>query len=729
MRTFFLSPTAYGDGLTSATLGVVRALQKRGVKVGFFKPISQPIRSEKNKDKSLNSGKVKSDAANVEDKSSFFINSVTGFKAPKSIELDYAQRLLSEGKRGDLMEEVVRQFQEIDNVDVIVVEGLVPTRALPYSDQLNAAIVRSLDASVLIVAAPNDDDAQSFEERVEIAAEMYGGVKSDKVLGVIVNKVGKPDEYHIVNAVDDDVSHRTLSAKQCLNAVKEQYSFLKRNSLRIAGAIPWTPVLLAPRTNEIAEYLGAEWVNEGEALSRRMRSISICARTVPNITRVLRAGELLVMPGDRDAIFLAACMAALNGVPLAGVLLTGGLLPDPRIIELCQAALAGGLPVMSVPSTSFGTATALTRMNLEVPMDDKQRIENVMDTFSSFIDSKWLQEQSDIHREARMSPPAFRHQLIKRASKANKRVVLPEGDEPRTVQAAAICHQKGIAHCVLLAKPEAVYRVAKAQGVILPDDIEIIDPASITNNYIEPMVELRKHKGLTAPMAEAQLTDNVVLGTMMLALDEVDGLVSGAVHTTANTIRPAFQLIKTRKDAPIASSVFFMLLPDNVLVYGDCAINPDPTAEQLASIAIQSAESAAAFGIKPRVAMISYSTGTSGAGVEVEKVNKATQIVREKAPHIEIDGPLQYDAAAIASVAQKKAPDSPVAGKATVFIFPDLNTGNTTYKAVQRSADVVSIGPMLQGLNKPVNDLSRGALVDDIVYTIALTAIQAHKPE
>lgn len=720
MRTFFLSPTAYGDGLTSATLGVVRALQKRGLTVGFFKPISQPMQAGKNKGK---------DTSITEDKSSFFIRSVTGFVAPDSIDLDYAQRLLSEGKRGDLMEAVVRQFQEISNVDVVVVEGLVPTRALPYSDQLNAAIVRSLDASVLIVAAPNEDDAQSFEERVEIAAEMYDGINSEKVLGVIVNKVGKPDEYKIVNAVDDEVSHPSLNVIQSYALVNQQFPFFKKNKLHIAGAIPWTPELLAPRTSEIAKYLDAEWINEGDADSRRMHSISICARTVPNITRVLRAGELLVVPGDRDDVFLAAGMAALNGVPLAGVLLTGSLQPDSRVMELCQAALASGLPVMSVSSTSFGTATALTRMNLEVPMDDKQRIENVMDTFSGFIDSQWLKEQSDIQREARMSPPAFRYQLIKRASKANKRIVLPEGDEPRTVKAAAICHQKGIAHCILLAKPESVHRVAKAQGVTLPDDIEIIDPSSIVKNYIAPMVELRKHKGLTAPMAEAQLSDTVVLGTMMLALDEVDGLVSGAVHTTANTIRPAFQLIKTRKDAPIASSVFFMLLPDNVLVYGDCAINPDPTAEQLAAIAIQSSESAESFGIKSRVAMISYSTGTSGAGVEVEKVNKATQIVREKAPHIEIDGPLQYDAAAIASVAKKKAPNSSVAGKATVFIFPDLNTGNTTYKAVQRSADVISIGPMLQGLNKPVNDLSRGAKVDDIVYTIALTAIQAHKPE
>ena len=315
--------------------------------------------------------------------------------------------------------------------------------------------------------------------------------------------------------------------------------------------------------------------------------------------------------------------------------------------------------------------------------------------------------------------------MVQRAQKAGKRIVLPEGSEPRTVQAAAICQARGIARCVLLAKPEEVQAVAQAQGIVLPEGLEIIDPDLVRQRYVEPMVELRKGKGLNAPMAEQQLEDSVVLATMMLALDEVDGLVSGAIHTTASTIRPALQLIKTAPGYNLVSSVFFMLLPDQVLVYGDCAVNPDPSASDLAEIAVQSAASAQAFGIPARVAMISYSTGDSGSGVDVDKVREATRLAREQRPDLLIDGPLQYDAAAIASVGRQKAPNSPVAGQATVFIFPDLNTGNTTYKAVQRSADCVSVGPMLQGLRKPVNDLSRGALVEDIVYTIALTAIQA----
>jgi phosphate acetyltransferase len=324
-----------------------------------------------------------------------------------------------------------------------------------------------------------------------------------------------------------------------------------------------------------------------------------------------------------------------------------------------------------------------------------------------------------------MSPAAFCYRVTERARAAEKRIVLPEGDEPRTIRAAALCAQRNIARCVLLGEPEEIQRVAEGLEVELPKNLEILDPALLCKNYVSPLVEMRKHKGLTAEDAAELLNDNVWLGTVMLALGEVDGLVSGAVHSTANTIRPALQIIKTKQGAKVVSSIFFMCLPDQVLVYGDCAVNPDPDAETLADIAIQSAESAERFGIPARVAMISYSTGESGSGADVDKVREATRIAQGKRSDLLLDGPLQYDAASMADVAATKAPDSPVAGRATVFIFPDLNTGNTTYKAVQRSANVISIGPMLQGLRRPVNDLSRGALVEDIVYTIAITAIQA----
>ena len=342
----------------------------------------------------------------------------------------------------------------------------------------------------------------------------------------------------------------------------------------------------------------------------------------------------------------------------------------------------------------------------------------------SEIDSNAFEAYKTANRTQKLSPYAFRNQVVRLAQNAKKRIVLPEGDEPRTIEAAAICQSRGIAQCVLLGDPAKIRTVADERGVTLPDGIEIIEPSTVIDKYVAPMVERRKGK-IDEEGARQALQDTVYLGTMMLQVGDVDGLVSGAVHTTADTIRPAFQLIKTAPEYSLVSSVFFMLLPEQVVVYGDCAVNPNPTAEQLAEIAIQSAESAKSFGIDPKVALISYSTMNSGSGEDVETVKSALQIVREKAPNLKVDGPLQFDAASVPSVGKQKAPNSQVAGEANVFIFPDLNTGNTTYKAVQRTAGVISVGPMLQGLNKPVNDLSRGCLVDDIVYTIALTAIQA----
>ncbi|RIY31449.1 phosphate acetyltransferase [Psittacicella melopsittaci] len=325
----------------------------------------------------------------------------------------------------------------------------------------------------------------------------------------------------------------------------------------------------------------------------------------------------------------------------------------------------------------------------------------------------------------RISPARFRSSLTGLAASNPQRIVLPEGDEPRTVRAAIICTERKIAECILLASREAVRAQADKLGLSLPPELKTIDPATVRDKYVARLVELRKAKGMTEELAKQQLEDNVVLGTMMLEANEADGLVSGAVHTTANTIRPPMQIIKTAPGASIISSVFFMLMPEEVYVYGDCAVNPNPTAAQLADIAIQSADNAKAFGLDPRVAMISYSTVNSGSGPDVDLVKEATALVHEKRPDLAVDGPLQYDAAVTPEVAALKAPQSPVAGKANVFVFPDLSCGNPLYKAVQRSADVVSIGPMLQGMRKPVNDLSRGALVEDIVYTICLTAVQA----
>lgn len=360
-----------------------------------------------------------------------------------------------------------------------------------------------------------------------------------------------------------------------------------------------------------------------------------------------------------------------------------------------------------------------------IPCQSNSDDDSIVACAAESLDVSLLNKYMQTDYTPRLSPAAFSYQVVKSAIAANKRIVLPEGDEPRTLRAANICAERGLAQCVLLAAESAVEKTCREEGITLNDKIKIMDPDKFREHYVARLVELRQHKGMTEDQAREQLGDNVMLGTMMLERGEVDGLVSGAVHTTANTIRPPLQIIKTKAGSNIVSSVFFMCLPDQVLVYGDCAVNPNPSAEELAQIAIQSADSAKAFGIEPRVAMLSYSTIDSGVGPDVDLVVAATAKVRELRPDIAVDGPLQYDAATVASVARKKAPNSPVAGRANVFIFPDLNTGNNCYKAVQRSANVLAIGPMLQGMRKPVNDLSRGALVNDIVYTIVLTAVQA----
>ena len=572
------------------------------------------------------------------------------------------------------------------------------------------------------------DSPEQLKERIELARSSFGGSKNTNINGVIINKLNAPVDEQ--GRTRPDLSEIFDDSSKANTANIDPKQLFADCPLPILGCIPWSFDLIATRAIDMVRHLNATIINEGDINTRRVKSVTFCARSIPHMLEHFRPGSLLVTSADRPDVLVAACLAAMNGVEIGAILLTGGYEMDARISKLCERAFATGLPMFMVNTNTWQTSLSLQSFNLEVPIDDLQRIERVQEYVASHIDTRWVESLTAAsERSRRLSPPAFRYQLTELARKAGKRVVLPEGDEPRTVKAASICAARGIATCVLLGNPDDILHVAEAQGVELGDGIEIVDPEVVRESYVARLVELRKSKGMTEAVAREQLEDNVVLGTLMLEQNEVDGLVSGAVHTTANTIRPPLQLIKTAPGSSLVSSVFFMLLPEQVYVYGDCAINPDPSAEQLAEIAIQSADSAAAFGIDPRVAMLSYSTGNSGAGSDVEKVREATRIAQEKRPDLVIDGPLQYDAAVMADVAKSKAPNSPVAGRATVFIFPDLNTGNTTYKAVQRSADLISIGPMLQGMRKPVNDLSRGALVDDIVYTIALTAIQSAQQE
>lgn len=709
MNTILMIPTGEGVGLTSACLGLIYALDCNGIKAGFLKPFSQELPNQVDRTTSLFSHLFQG-------------NTVTSISHEKVL-----QRLAL-GERDELLEEAVSIHRNVAaNYDVIIVEGLLPNAQDHFATELNAALAQALDAKVVLVSTADVQNPRRTAEKVEAHLHHFGGTSSNRTAGVLFMRTrGLPEETaQIPLTIDPSLRLNTEIA-----AFSQELQRYNRNlgttTLPIIGLVPFSNTLSVPRTLDIASVIEGDWIHQGEARHRRILHSSLIASSIEYELNKFVAGELIISASERTDVLLASSLATSNGIPLAGLVLTERKAPNPQILDFCQHAIKQGLPILHTQLNTLETAQRLADFGNEIPVDDTERAEQVTRFVSSHIDTTWLNSQINTGVQPRLSPSAFRHELVQKSIAAKKRIVLPEGDEPRTVQAAAICQSRGIAHCILLAKPEAVVEVAKARGIELPDDLEIIDPDLIRNQYIAPMVELRNGK-LNELQAKEQLQDTVVLGTMMLALDQVDGLVSGAIHTTANTVRPAFQLIKTSPDYSLVSSVFFMLLPDEVYVYGDCAINPDPDADQLAEIAIQSADSAKAFGINPRIAMISYSTGTSGAGADVEKVAKATEIAKQRRPDLLIDGPLQYDAASVESVGRQKAPDSQVAGRANVFIFPDLNTGNTTYKAVQRSANVVSVGPMLQGLNKPVNDLSRGALVDDIVFTIALTAIQAEQ--
>ncbi|WP_190314890.1 phosphate acetyltransferase [Pantoea sp. M_9] len=711
-RTVMLIPTGTSVGLTSVSLGVIRAMERKGVRLSVFKPIAQPRAG-----------------GDRPDQTTTIIRKNSAIPAAEPLQMSRVESLLGSNQQDVLMEEIIANYHATAReAEVVLVEGLVPTRKHQFASALNYEIAKTLNAEIVFVMALGNDSPAQLKERIELSQSSFGGSKNKNITGVIINKLNAPVDEQ--GRTRPDLSEIFDDSSKASVANIDPKQLFANSPLPVLGCVPWSFDLIATRAIDMCRHLNAEIINEGEIETRRVKSVTFCARSIPHMLEHFRPGSLLVTSADRPDVLVAACLAAMNGIEIGAILLTGGYQIEAPIARLCERAFQTGLPVFMVKTNTWQTSLSLQSFNLEVPADDTQRIEKVQEYVAGFINADWVESlTATSERSRRLSPPAFRYQLTELARKAGKRIVLPEGDEPRTVKAAAICAERGIATCVLLGDPDEIQRVAAAQGVELGTGIEIVDPKVVRGNYVPRLVELRKSKGMTEVVAEEQLEDNVVLGTMMLESGEVDGLVSGAVHTTANTIRPPLQLIKTAPGSSLVSSVFFMLLPEQVLVYGDCAINPDPNPEQLAEIAIQSADSASAFGIDPRVAMISYSTGNSGAGSDVEKVREATRIAQEKRPDLVIDGPLQYDAAIMEDVARSKAPNSAVAGRATVFIFPDLNTGNTTYKAVQRSADLISIGPMLQGMRKPVNDLSRGALVDDIVYTIALTAIQSQQAE
>ena len=699
-RTIMLIPVGIDVGLSSVAFGVVRALENHGLKVVFLKPISY--------DKE------------VEISTSFDEEKIlSSFEKPLTIQ--FVEYLLSKGDQDKILEYVIGLYETSSmKGEIIICQGLPITQLRPYIFHLNHEIAKALDAEIIFVLSSCNKPPEILCDQIEIEAKSYGGVTSPKVLGCMINKVGAPiDNYG--NTRLDLFDLTTDLGKKCID-----YSqVFNQRKIKLLGCFPWERSLLAPRVKDIADFLHADIIAKGELEKNRVMHIVLAASTIENMTKAIKPEVMVITPGDRSDIILAICMAVVEGVKISALLLTGGHLPSPTILAFCKQAIDLGLPIIAVQTDSLRTSISLQNINVEIPTQDTKRIEEVKEYIAEHINQQCIKELTSTQIEKCLSPPAFRYQLKESARMGHKRIILPEGYEPRIIKAANICANRQIAICVLLGDPEKVHKIAKDHGISLNKTIQIINPKLIERNYVSPLLEMRKAKGMTQKDAEELIQDPIWLGTVMLALGEVDGLVAGAIHTTAHTIRPALKIIKTKPNIKIVSSIFFMCLPSQVLVYGDCAVNQNPTASQLADIAIQSAESAQKFGIPPRIAMISYSTGTSGSGIDVTKVEEATNLVRKNRPDLIIDGPLQYDAAFSPEVAKTKAPNSPVAGRATVYIFPDLNTANVTYKAVQRSANVLSIGPMLQGLNKPVNDLSMGASIDDIVYTIAITAIQA----
>ncbi|WP_431957114.1 phosphate acetyltransferase [Nocardia lijiangensis] len=599
--------------------------------------------------------------------------------------------------------EIVMRFHEVAKVcDAVVVIGSDYTDvASPSELRFNARIAVNLGAPVLLVVRGSDRTPAEIRQLVELCASE---LQQEHAALVAI----------VANRCDPD-------------ALKEICSVLGDFAVP-SWSLPEVPLLIAPTMAELCEAVGGEmYSGDHELLQREALKVMVGGMTAEHILERLVDGVVVIAPGDRSDVLLSVVNAhEAEGFPsLSGIIMNGGMLPHPAVARL-MAGLKQKLPILTTDLGTYDTASAAYRTRGRMSAGNPRKVNTALALMEQHVDAPELLRRISVPRSSVVTPQMFEYQLIEQARADRKRIVLPEGDDDRILRAAGRVLQRKIADLVVLGDESAIRARAAELGVDI-SEAEVLDPR--TSGYLDEFAAeytaLRKHKGMTLERARETVTDISYFGTMMVHKGIADGMVSGAAHTTAHTIRPSFEIIKTVPGVATVSSVFLMCLVDRVLAYGDCAVVPDPSSEQLADIAISSAQTAARFGIDPKIAMLSYSTGESGSGADVDKVRVATKLVRERAPELLVEGPIQYDAAIEPTVADTKLPDSEVAGRATVFVFPDLNTGNNTYKAVQRSAGAVAIGPVLQGLRKPVNDLSRGALVADIVNTVAITAIQA----
>lgn len=619
------------------------------------------------------------------------------------------ERIDSPDKREELYGRILEKYRQLESEGgFILVVGTGYRSAAPLLEfDFNTDLANHLGLPILPVV-------NAFEKPLEVVIQAVRGlaetlkVKRCEVLAFIVNRV--------------DPDCREEIADGLRRALIENFALF---------TLPEHPLLEQPTIRDIAQALKAERVSgEPDSFDGLVHHFKVAAMELPNFLDHLEEGSLVIAPGDRSDIILGTLVAAQSRVfpRIAGLLLSGGLKPAPQVMRLLESLPLANLPVLTVEADTFTTALQASRVEAGPVTEDRRKLAAAAGLIESFIDVPALLGRIAVARPERVTPLMFQHELLQRAQRELRHIVLPEGEEERILRAAEIILLRRVCRLTLLGKVETVKQRIAALGLSL-EGVPIIDPVAseLREECAEAYYQARRHKGVSREMAYDTLADVSYFGTMMVHRGLVDGMVSGAVHTTAHTIRPALEFVKIRPGSLVVSGIFFMCLPDRVLIYGDCAVNPEPTAEELADIAVNSALTASAFGIEPRVAMLSYSSGDSGKGPEVDKVREATRLARERQPGLKVDGPIQYDAAIDLEVGRLKMPGSEVAGRATVFIFPDLNSGNSAYKAVQRAAGALAIGPVLQGLKKPVNDLSRGASVPDIVNTIAITAVQAQQ--
>ncbi|MFD4398016.1 phosphate acetyltransferase [Kitasatospora sp. NPDC058478] len=707
-RSVYVTGIDRGDGRQAVELGVMELLTRQVDRVGVFRPLVH-----------AHAGAPAGRQAGGEPGSDHVVELLRGryrIDLPSSelYGLSYEEAAALQAARGqdELVSTLVDRFRALERrcQAVLVLGTDFADTNIPDELAFNARLANEFGAAVLPVVGGHAEDPEAVIAEVRNAHRAFTDLGCE-TLAMIANRVSPGAKQRI---------QRKLTEKLPIPAY----------------VIPEEPALAAPTVAQLVETTGAEvLLGDAAGLARDVRGFVFGGAMLPTFLDALTEGALVVTPGDRADLVIGSLAAHAAGAPpIAGVLLTLGQHPGPNVMALA-ARLAPGTPVAVVPEGSWPTAATLTHLEGKLTAASPRKAEIALGLFELHVDTAELTNLIEVGRSERVTPMMFEHELLERARASRRHVVLPEGTEERVLRAAEILLRRNICDLTLLGEADAVRRKAAGLGIDLPQEqpggdraqVRIVDPTTspLRRQFAELYARLRAHKGMTVELALDVVTDVSYFGTLMVQEGIADGMVSGAVHSTAATIRPAFEVIKTSPGAAIVSSVFFMCLADKVLVYGDCAVNPDPDAQQLADIAIQSAATAAQFGVEPRVAMLSYSTGTSGSGADVDKVRKATELVRELRPDILVEGPIQYDAAVDAHVAATKLPGSAVAGRATVLIFPDLNTGNNTYKAVQRSAGAVAVGPVLQGLRKPVNDLSRGALVQDIVNTVAITAIQA----